>query len=109
MGSWKLSAGDLHAAAQCNACTSAADWRAFGRFQKAEALPIVILRAFGAVEFVFDVADTEGKPIPEQLELGNLGEIPSEQTDLCLVKSYRVSSANVAGLTSESRSLMKGS
>ena len=52
---------------------SAADWRALGRFPKAEALPIVILRAFGPVEFVFDVADTEGKPIPEQLELGNLG------------------------------------
>ena len=52
---------------------SAADWRALGRFPNAEALPIVILRAFGPVEFVFDVADTEGKPIPEQLELGNLG------------------------------------
>ena len=55
---------------------SAADWRALGRFPKAEALPIVILRAFGPVEFVFDVADTEGKPIPEQLELGNLGGNP---------------------------------
>ena len=55
---------------------SAADWRALGRFPKAEALPIVILRAFGPVEFVFDVEDTEGKPIPEQLELGNLGGNP---------------------------------
>ena len=55
---------------------SAADWRALGRFPKAEALPIVILRVFGPVEFVFDVADTEGKPIPEQLELGNLGGNP---------------------------------
>jgi hypothetical protein len=27
-------------------------------------------------QFVFDVADTEGKPIPEQLELGNLGGNP---------------------------------
>jgi hypothetical protein len=37
------------------------------------ARPIVILRAFGPVEFVFDVADTNGEPIPEQLELGKLG------------------------------------
>ena len=51
----------------------AEQWRELKRFPKASARPVVILAAFGPVEFVYDKADTEGDEVPEQLNLGNLG------------------------------------
>jgi hypothetical protein len=39
-------------------------WREFGRTLRASARPIVILRPFGPVDFVYDVADTKGPPLP---------------------------------------------
>ncbi len=49
-------------------------WREMGRSPKENAHPLVILRPFGPVDFLFDVADTDGKDGPDQLTLGNLGE-----------------------------------
>jgi hypothetical protein len=43
----------------------ASDWRArFRRRPKPYARPLVILRNFGPVEFVYDILDTEGEPLP---------------------------------------------
>lgn len=49
--------------------TSAAEWfNRFGRNIKPGARPMVILRPFGPVSFVFDLSDTEGnKPFPCEL------------------------------------------
>lgn len=42
------------------------DWaRRFRRRPKQDARPLVILQPFGPVNFVFDVQDTEGEPMPE--------------------------------------------
>ena len=56
-------------------------WRnRFGRTIKPGARPIVILRTMGPVDFVFDVSDTEGAPLPPRIENpfavrdGNIGE-----------------------------------
>jgi hypothetical protein len=48
---------------------SVRQWRErFGRTIKPGARPLVVLRPFGPVEFVYDVPDTEGKtPFPERL------------------------------------------
>jgi hypothetical protein len=47
---------------------SARDWRErFGRTIKEEARPLLILWPFGPVAFVYDVLDTEGKPLPEDV------------------------------------------
>jgi hypothetical protein len=47
---------------------SARDWRErFGRFPKEGARPLVILWPFGPVALVYDVQDTEGDPLPEDV------------------------------------------
>lgn len=55
------------------------DWRErFGRKPKQYARPLVILRNFGPVEFVYDVLDTEGKPLPEAaFSFPTSGEVPT--------------------------------
>lgn len=40
-------------------------WERFRRRPKPYARPLVVLRNFGPVEFVYDVLDTEGEPLPE--------------------------------------------
>jgi hypothetical protein len=40
-------------------------WTRFGRRPKPHARPLIILRSFGPVDFVYDVLDTEGKALPE--------------------------------------------
>ena len=53
--------GLMHAA-------SAADWRIrFRRKIKADVRPLLILRPFGPVALVYDVADTEGDALPEDV------------------------------------------
>lgn len=48
--------------------TTAYEWKAhYERTPKAGARPLVILRPFGPVTFVFELNDTEGKPFPEAL------------------------------------------
>ena len=39
----------------------------FGRIPKPEARPLVILKQFGPVSFVFEISDTEGKDVPEEI------------------------------------------
>jgi len=46
------------------AVASRAKWRQIGRWLKPDAVPIVILRPFGPVAFVYDQDDTEGEPLP---------------------------------------------
>jgi hypothetical protein len=47
---------------------SAHDWRErFGRWPKEGARPLLILWPFGPVALVYDVMDTEGKPLPEDV------------------------------------------
>jgi hypothetical protein len=47
---------------------SAVDWRErFNRFPKNRARPLLILWPFGPVALVYDVADTEGEPLPDGL------------------------------------------
>ena len=47
---------------------SAPDWRErFGRAIKESARPLLILWPFGPVAFVYDVLDTEGDPLPEDV------------------------------------------
>lgn len=47
---------------------SARDWRErFGRYPKEGARPLLILWPFGPVALVYDVQDTEGRPLPEDV------------------------------------------
>ncbi len=47
---------------------SAYDWKTrFGRFPKDGARPLLILWPFGPVAFVYDVMDTEGYPLPDDV------------------------------------------
>ena len=47
---------------------SAHDWRErFGRMPKERARPLLILWPFGPVGLVYDVKDTDGKPLPEDV------------------------------------------
>ncbi len=50
--------GLTHAATARDWCTR------FGRVPKKGARPLLILRAMGPVDFVFDIQDTEGRPVP---------------------------------------------
>lgn len=40
-------------------------WERFERRPKSYARPLIILRNFGPVDFVYDILDTEGKPLPK--------------------------------------------
>lgn len=45
---------------------SARDWRErFGRKPKQDARPLLIMRPFGPVDLVYDLQDTEGRPLPD--------------------------------------------
>jgi len=47
---------------------SAADWAyRFGRNPKIGARPLMILRPFGPVAFVYELEDTEGRPVPDEI------------------------------------------
>jgi len=43
-------------------------WECHGRTIRPGAQPLVILQPFGPVMFVFDVSETEGKPLPPHIE-----------------------------------------
>ena len=55
------------------------DWeKRFRRWPKPYARPLVILRNFGPVEFVYDVLDTEGAPLPDAaFSFPTSGEVPT--------------------------------
>jgi hypothetical protein len=40
-------------------------WEKFGRYPKEGARPLLVMHPFGPVAIVFDIQDTEGKPVPE--------------------------------------------
>lgn len=40
-------------------------WKGFGRTIKSNARPLVVLVPFGPVDFIYDIADTEGSEIPD--------------------------------------------
>lgn len=47
---------------------SAKEWREnYGRTIRPSARPLVILRTFGPVEFVFELSETEGAPVPDEI------------------------------------------
>ena len=46
---------------------SASDWRIrFNRTIIADSRPLIVLRPFGPVALVYDLADTEGEPLPAE-------------------------------------------
>lgn len=48
---------------------SARDWRRrFGRHPRERARPLIILQPFGPVSLVYDLMDTEGSPVPRDVE-----------------------------------------
>ena len=53
-------------------------WQRFRRRPKRYARPLLILRNFGPVEFVYDVLDTEGDPLPEAaFSFPTTGKVPT--------------------------------
>jgi len=52
-------------------------WKRFQRRPKRNARPLVILRNFGPVDFVYDVLDTEGQPLPDAVfTFPTTGQVP---------------------------------
>ncbi|MEQ8694087.1 MAG: ImmA/IrrE family metallo-endopeptidase [Gammaproteobacteria bacterium] len=52
-------------------------WERFRRRPMAHARPLVVLRNFGPVEFVYDILDTEGEPLPEAaFSFPTSGDVP---------------------------------
>jgi hypothetical protein len=43
-------------------------WALFRRVPKEGARPLVVLKAFGPVDFVYDILDTEGPPLPDGVQ-----------------------------------------
>lgn len=60
---------------------TAADWhRRFGRAPNIGARPLLVLRAMGPVDFVFDIQDTDGRPVPESaFHFPTLGSLSDER------------------------------
>ena len=68
-----------------------ADWLArFGRKPKADARPLLILRAMGPVDFVFDVLDTDGPKLPDAaFTFPVLGDLTPAQFSEMLAEARR--------------------
>ena len=64
---------------------TAQDWRKrFGRHPRPGARPLLILRPFGPVNFVYDVLDTEGRPLPDAaFVFPTSGEVPRGFLERC--------------------------
>ena len=62
---------------------TARDWRTlFGRAPKKGARPLLILRAMGPVDFVFDINDTEGHPVPvDAFAFPTFGDMTDQRFD----------------------------
>jgi hypothetical protein len=65
---------------------SARDWRErFSRTPKEGARPLLILWPFGPVALVYDVLDTEGRALPEDVaDLFARSEIRQQQSASCI-------------------------
>lgn len=63
-----------------HAATAMDWWSRFGRVPKTGARPLLILRAMGPVDFVFDILDTEGRSVPEDaFAFPTLGEMTDQR------------------------------
>ncbi|NLN49851.1 MAG: hypothetical protein GX154_12365 [Clostridiales bacterium] len=70
---------------------SAYEWQSrYRRRPKPGARPLVILRPFGPVAFVFELGDTEGKPFPKELlePFSTVGNISQRKLDGFLADLY---------------------
>lgn len=65
--------------------------RDYGRVLKPGARPLVMLQPRGRVMFVFDVSDTEGRPLPEKVEtpFKVTGLLPKERLELTIKNCRR--------------------
>jgi len=71
---------------------SAHDWAfRFGRSPKQDARPLLILRPFGPVALVYDIADTEGRELPESVLHAFIAKGPVQDSD---ITRYRNMMAN---------------
>ncbi|MDD4441801.1 MAG: ImmA/IrrE family metallo-endopeptidase [Kiritimatiellae bacterium] len=62
---------------------SARDWAdRFGRSPKQDARPLLILRPFGPVALVYDIADTEGRDLPESVLHAFIAKGPVQDSDI---------------------------
>ncbi len=70
---------------------SAYDWcERFGRIPEEGARPLVILWPFGPVAFVYDILDTEGKELPEDVaSFFAQGTITAERVSTCIERMSR--------------------
>lgn len=62
---------------------SARDWAdRFGRSPKQDARPLLILRPFGPVALVYDIADTDGRDLPDSVLHAFIAKGPVEEADI---------------------------
>lgn len=67
---------------------SAHDWAfRFGRSPKQDARPLLILRPFGPVALVYDIADTEGRELPESVLHAFIAKGQVEDSDTRVINS----------------------
>ena len=65
-----------------HAATARDWWTRFGRVPKKRARPLLILRTMGPVDFVFDIQDTEGRPVPvDAFSFPTLGDMTDPRFD----------------------------
>jgi len=66
-------------------------WENFGRKPKPYARPLMVLRMFGPVDFVYDVLDTEGPPLPDAaFAFPTEGEVPNAYVSMVESKLRRI-------------------
>ena len=65
---------------------TASQWSKYGRVINQYARPLVILVPFGPVSFVYDIADTEGEPVPPSLlnPFATLGKFDGDIFQRCI-------------------------
>lgn len=68
------------------------DWRMrFGRWPKEGTRPLLIFWRFGPVALVYDVIDTDGEPLPEDVfAFPTSGDVTQEQLDRMISRLYCV-------------------
>ncbi len=64
---------------------TARDWRErFGRYPSEGVRPLLVLRPFGPVSLVYDVTDTEGRPLPRDVTaFRTSGQVAASDIDRC--------------------------
>lgn len=70
--------------------TPRAQWKDQGRTVHPDAVPVVILRAFGPVQFLYELSDTEGDPIPGEAacSFDAEGEVADEVYDNTIAAAF---------------------